>query len=43
MLVAACEEAAVALSNAGLVDSEDLEDMTRLIASLWNTNVENEA
>jgi hypothetical protein len=40
MLVAASEEAALALLNNGLVGSKNLEAVTRLIADLWNPKVE---
>lgn len=43
MLVTACEEAALALSNDGLVDREDLEALTRFIAGLWNPTLEDNA
>lgn len=40
LIVAACTEAAAALEVAGLVDSNDLEAVTRLIARLWKTDQE---
>jgi hypothetical protein len=42
MIVAACTEAAMALSAAGLIAAVDLEATTRLIASLWLTNARDE-
>jgi hypothetical protein len=43
LIVTASTEAAAALSAAGLVAVVDIEAVTRLIAGLWNTKVEDES
>jgi hypothetical protein len=43
LIVTASTEAAAALSAAGLVAAVDIEAVTRLIAGLWNTKVEDES